>query len=312
MRRIIPSVDIRRLSMLAAAVGFVIVSAAVLGACGPTEEAVEEDTLEIVASISILADITEQVVGERAEVSYLVPIGEEPEEYEPVPSDFRAVSDADIFFVNGYGLEAWLGQLVENICRTRVVAAAEDGPTIALEGTEEPDPHLWLNPEHVRDYYLPAILAALTETDPDGEGYYRENAEQYSQKLTQLHEYISKETQSIPAGRRVIITSENCFKYYAEAYDFTCLGIWEINAPEEGTPQQIARIVDEIRDREVPAVFIESTIDPRYMESISSETGVPIGGILYSDDLGEEGSGAETYIDMMRHNTDVFVKALTD
>lgn len=298
---------------LLAIIMVVLVLSAVTAACAADEDASDGETrLQIVTSISILADLTEQIVGERGKVDFIVPIGEEPEEYEPVPSDFRAVSDADVFFVNGYGVETWLERMIENVSDALVVATAEGGPTIPLAGTDKPDPHLWLNPEHVRDYYIEEITATLIELDPQGKEYYRQRSDQYAEELTKLHHHIKEETGRIPAEHRVIITSENCFKYYAEAYDFDCMGIWEINAPEEGTPQQIARIIEVIRERDVPAVFRESTIDPRYMESISGETGVPIGGIIYSDDLGEEGSAADSYIEMMRHNTDVFVQSLID
>ncbi len=296
------------LMVMIAAVGIF----ALAGCAGVQQVEEESEHLQIVTSISIVADITEQIVGERAQVEYLVPLGEEPEEYEPVPSDFQKVSDADAFFINGYNLEVWLTQITGNVADVPVVAAAEEGPTIPLKDSDAPDPHLWLNAEYVRDYYVEKILSTVVELDPDGEDYYRQRADNYAEELTSLHEYITEEAARIPEQKRVIITSENCFKYYAEAYGFESRGIWEINSPEEGTPQQIARIIELVEEREIPAVFRENTISPQYMESISEETGVAIGGVVYSDDLGAEGSGAETLVKMLKHNTDVFVEALTD
>jgi len=293
-------------------IAMIFFASAITGCETQQQDKQQDSGLQIVASISIIADIAGQIAGQRGEVQYLVPIGEEPEEYEPIPSDIRAANESDVVFVNGYGLEVWLNRLMTNVSDVPVIPTAENGPTISLVGSESPDPHLWLNPEYVRDYYVERIVSTLIELDPDGESYYRERARDYSHKLTDLHEWIKHQTEQIPDEARVIITSENCFKYYAEAYDLDCMGIWEINAPEEGTPQQIARIVQKIEDMTVPAVFLESTVDPRYMESISDETGVPIGGVVYSDDIGEKNSGADSYIKMMQQNTDVFVGALTD
>jgi len=271
----------------------------------------EDPPLEVITSISILADLVENVAGDRVSVDYLVPLGEEPEEYEPTPSDFQKLSEADLFFINGYHLETWLDQVSQNISEGRIVATAEGGPTIPLEGSNIPDPHLWLDPLLVKNYYVEAITEALIELDPEGKEVYQERAEAFKEALVELDAWIETKLSEVEDPHRVVITSENCFKYFGDAYDFYVEGIWEINAPEEGTPQQIAKIIDLVNDKDVPAVFVESTINPQYMEQVSEETGTTIGGQVYSDDLGPEGSGACTYIDMMKTNTRVFADALS-
>ncbi|UMZ74215.1 metal ABC transporter solute-binding protein, Zn/Mn family [Natranaerofaba carboxydovora] len=276
-----------------------------------TEKEEAEGELQIVTSISIIADMTENIVGDRAEVEYIVPIGEEPEEYEPVPSDFQKVSDADVFFVNGYNIETWLEDMVENISDVPIVHVAEDGPTIPLaEGDNIPDPHLWMDVELVQDYYVENILDKVKNLDLDGKDYYFENAEKYLAELEELDEWIKEKVEEVDEENRFIITSENCFKYYGDAYGFETDGIWELNSHEEGTPQQISRIVDIVKDNEVPAVFVETTVNPQYMEMVEDETGVAIAGEVYSDAIGVEGNGADSYIDKMKHNTKTFVEGL--
>ncbi|ACB86353.1 metal ABC transporter solute-binding protein, Zn/Mn family [Natranaerobius thermophilus] len=273
----------------------------------------ETDSIQVVTSISIIADFVEEIAGNKAEVEYIVPLGEEPEEYEPTPSDFQAISDAEIFFLNGYNIETWLEQVTESVTEdVKVVPTAEEGPTLPLEGTDIPDPHLWLDPILVRDYYVEKITSTLIDVDPNNEEYYQDRAEKYQEQLTKLDEQLSQKLDEIPQENRLIINTENCFKYYGETYDLKTDGIWELNAHEEGTPQQIARIVDKVKNHQVPAVFVESTIDPRYMENVAEETDVEIGKPIYTDALGEEGSKAENYLKMMKHNTELFVEKLSE
>jgi iron/zinc/copper transport system substrate-binding protein len=266
--------------------------------------------LQVVTSISILADITRKVVGDRGQVTYIVPIGEAPEHYEPVPSDFQKVSNADILFANGLGLEEWLGRIVSNVTHTEVAYLTEGAPTIPLVGRDGADPHLWFNVKLVTDHYISNILNALIRLDPEGEKVYRRNAELYTARLQELDAWVVDQVQQIAPDRRVIVTTENAFKYFGEAYGFDTAGVWELNSHGEGTPQQISQIVDLVREHRVPGVFIETTVDRRYMEAVAKDTGVPIAGKLYTDALGPEGSSAETYIGMMKYNVHTLLKGL--
>ncbi|MBU9722555.1 metal ABC transporter substrate-binding protein [Bacillus alkalicola] len=274
-----------------------------------TSEVTTEDGLTITTSFSVLADMIENVVGERGSVEYIVPIGEEPHEYEPVPSNFARVSDSDVFYINGLGLEEWLEKIVSNVSDTPIVELSEGVEEIPLVGEDEPDPHGWLSPKN-GEMYVENLLNDLIERDPDGEEIYRENAEAYLADLSELDSWITEQIDSIPEEHKVIIVSENAFKYFGKDYGFQTEGIWEINSHEEGTSQQINRIIDLVSDSGIPAVFVESTVDQRYMEMVAENSGVEIAGEVFTDAIGEEGSGAETYIDMIRHNVEVFVDGL--
>lgn len=271
----------------------------------------DKEDIRVVASISILADIIENLIKGRGKVDYLVPIGDNPEDYELLPSDMQKISNADVFFLNGWALERGIERaLSSNINNKRIVYLTEGITPIPLVGEDAPDPHAWFDVQLLISFYVENILNTIIEIDPEGEEEYRQNAKNYIAKLQELDTWIKKQAETIPGKNRIIVISENALKYYGEAYGFQTEGIWELNAHEEGTPQQISRIVDLVKEKNLPAVFVESTLDKRYMKTISNETGVPAAGIIYTDALGLPGSGAETYIEMMRHNTNTFVKGL--
>ncbi len=291
----------------------VLFGSMLLVACGEQtgENGEEKEGLQVVASFSILGDIVENVAGDRADVDYLVPIGEEPHGYEPVPSDFQKVSDSDVFFVNGLGLEGWLERLAENVGDIHIVPASEGIVVLPIEGQDEDDPHAWLNVKNVIAY-VEMIRDTLSELDPEGANLYAENAEAYIEELEELHTWIETEAGDVPVDDKVIVISENAFKYFGEAYGFKTIGIWELNSHEEGTPGQISRVVDLVQEKELPAIFVETTVDKRFMEAVSRDSGVDIAGEVYTDAVGLEGSGAETYIDMMKHNVTTFVSGLSN
>ncbi|MEB1809291.1 MAG: metal ABC transporter substrate-binding protein [Bacillaceae bacterium] len=289
---------------------FILIFSFFLAACSSNDASTEAgDGLKVTTSFSVLGDIIENIIGDHGSVEYIVPVGEEPHEYEPVPSDFQKVADADVFYVNGLDLEEWLEKIVSNAADTDIVAVSEGVTPIPLVGDDEDDPHAWLSPKNVITY-VENIVNDLIERDPEGESIYRANADAYIGELQELDAWVEEEVAGISEEHRVIIVSENAFKYFGADYGFDTEGVWEINSHEEGTPQQISRLVDLVNDRNVPAVFVESTVDKRYMETISNETGVPIAGEVYTDAIGAAGSGAETYIGMIKHNVSVFVEGL--
>ncbi|ABR47823.1 periplasmic solute binding protein [Alkaliphilus metalliredigens QYMF] len=269
-----------------------------------------EEGLQILTTISIIGDLVENVIGDRGQVEYLVPIGEEPEEYEPIPSDFQKISDTDVVFANGLNLEGWIERVMTNVSGTDLVYVTEGAPTITLIDQDIDDPHLWLNVSYVIDYYLDNILNTVISLDPQGEGTYRENTEQYIKELRELELWIEESVKEIPEENRLIVISENALKYFGEAYGFETEGIWELNSHEEGTPQQISRVIDLVRERNIPSIFVETTVSDRYMQMVSSESRVPIAGSLYTDAIGVKGSPGDTYIKMMRHNVEVLVEGL--
>lgn len=276
----------------------------------------QENGLTIVTTFTILEDLVRNVAGDDADVRNITPAGAEVHEWELVPANFADLEQADVVFYNGLNLEQWVGQITASVRPgVPVVALGERCayPTlpIATGGLAgDPDPHIWMHPEGAAAY-VEAICAALSEVDPSGISSYRERADIYGRELRLLHRQLASMFSEIPPEKRLLITTEAAFTYLASAYGFTHGGIWGTNTEEEGTPEQMIRIVQVIGERRPAAIFWESTGSDRYALSVSEDTGIPVVGPLYVDSVKPDASVA-TYIDMMRANARLIVDTLTE
>lgn len=278
------------------------------------------EKIQVVTTYSIVYDIVKNVGGDLVEIHSLAPIGSNPHEYDPLPEDVKKTTDADAVFYNGLNLEAgnsWFNRLMETADKD-----GEDAPVFLMsKGVEvkylttkgkegEEDPHAWLD---VRNgiKYAENARDGLIKVDPDNADVYKKNTEVYISKLEELHENAEREFNKIPEEKRVLVTSEGAFKYFSEAYGFHAEYIWEINQENQGTPNQITRIVDIINEKGIKGLFLETSIDPRSMEAVSSETDVPILGKVFTDSLGAPGKDGDTYITMMEWNINTIRKGLS-
>lgn len=273
--------------------------------------------LTAVATYSVIGDLVRQVAGDRAEVISLAPPGTDPHTYEPTPDDLRQVARAQLVFYNGFNLELWFDRLVQGSgTRARVVVASQGIEPIVIQDPLSryrgaPDPHAWMDVQLVIEHYVPNIRDALIAADPAGAETYRRNADLYIAELEALDRLIRERSITIPLARRKLVTTENALHYFARRYGYTVVGWVYTLAPESEPPaRRIAELVGKIRRERVPALFVDLTLNPKLMERISQETGVPIKGALYIDSLGRPGSGADTYTGMMRANTELLVKGL--
>ncbi|GGB36020.1 metal ABC transporter substrate-binding protein [Virgibacillus dakarensis] len=280
-----------------------------------------DDKLQVVTTYSVLYDIVKNVAGDLAEVHSLVPIGTDPHSYDPLPDDVQLTTDADIVFYNGFNLEtgnSWFQNMIETAGKSeedatvfRITKGID--PQLLKSGGHkgEPDPHAWLAVENGIKYAENA-RDALIKIDPDNKEKYEQNATKYIKKLEALEKEIEKKVAEIPEEKRVLVTSEGAFKYFSAAYGFHAAYIWEINAENEGTPDQIKSVVDLIKEKDIPGLFVETSVDPRSMETVSNETGVPIVGKIFTDSLGKQGEDGDTYIKMIEWNVDMITKGLTE
>ncbi|MGG1253819.1 metal ABC transporter substrate-binding protein [Brevibacillus agri] len=302
-----------------------LISTVLLAACGaPQNNSAEpgksgDDKLQVVTTYSILYDIVKNVGGDRVEIHSLAPVGSNPHEYDPLPADVQKTTDADAVFYNGLNLEAgnsWFEKLMQTagksgpdapVFRLSEGVAAKHLTTKGKESEE--DPHAWLD---VRNgiKYAENARDALIKIDPAHKETYEKNATAYIEKLRALHDEAVKQYGQIPREQRVLVTSEGAFKYFCEAYDFDAAYIWEINSENQGTPEQVSQVVDLIREKKIPALFVETSIDPRSMEMVSRETGVPIVGKVFTDSLGKPGEDGDTYIKMMEWNIKTIYEGL--
>jgi zinc/manganese transport system substrate-binding protein len=289
---------------------------ALLGLGGP---AVAQDRIKVVASFSILADLVSNVGGDRIEVAVLVGRNGDSHVFEPTPADSRRVAEARLVFVNGLGFEGWLDRLAQaSGSKAPVVVAsagvrprAGEADETRLDRRAGVDPHAWQSIANVKRY-VANIRDALIKVDPAGNGNYAANAGAYLAKLGALDQEVRSTLAGIPADRRRVITSHDAFGYFADAYAIEFLAPEGLSTDAEPSARAVARIIRRIRSERIPALFLENVVDPRLLQQIARETGVRIGGTLYSDALTGPDGPAPSYIDMMRHNAGALAAALAD
>ena len=226
----------------------------------------QDKKLKVVATNSIIADITKNIAGDKIDLHSIVPVGQDPHEYEPLPDDIKKTTQADLIFYNGINLEtggnAWFTKLVENAKRVEnkdYFAVSEGVKVIHLEGegeTGKEDPHAWLNLEN-GVIYAKNIAKHLIEKDPSNKDFYQKNLDDYVAKLEALDKEAKTKFDAIPEEKKMIVTSEGCFKYFSKAYNVPSAYIWEINTEEEGTPDQIRDLVKKLKGSKVSALFVE-------------------------------------------------------
>ena len=284
-----------------------------LTACGTQgQEDQDPDKLHVVATFSVVHDIAAQVGGEAVDLHSIVPLGTDPHEYTPLPEDIQQATDADLLLWNGLNMETgdgWFESLTEvagkEIDSPQVVEVStgvEPQYLTSSDGQEsEINPHAFLSPL-VGMVYTENIRDALIEVDPDHEETYTSNADTYLDTLDEIDQTYTELVEQIPPENRTLVTSEHAYQYMVDSYGLEAGYIWAIDTDEQGTPGQINDLVELVQEREVPALFVESNVDRRPMETVSTETGVDIVDTLFSDELGDPSGDGATYADMLTNN----------
>ncbi|WP_375712483.1 metal ABC transporter substrate-binding lipoprotein [Liquorilactobacillus uvarum] len=285
-----------------------------------SKTASDTGTLKVVATNSIIADITKNIGKDRITLHSIVPVGKNPHEYEPLPKDIKKTAEADVIFYNGLNLEtggnAWFEKLVKNTEKKagKDYFAVSDGvKTIYLNGQSKKgkeDPHAWLDLKN-GIIYAKNIEKQLSAKDPKNKSFYRRNRRAYVKKLNVLHSKAKREFENIPADKKIIVTSEGCFKYFSRAYNIPSIYIWEINTEQEGTPRQLRKLIYRLKGSSIPALFVESSVDPRSMKTVSKDTGIPIYSELFTDSVAEKGQAGDSYYAMMKWNLDKIIAGLS-
>nr|WP_320192559.1 zinc ABC transporter substrate-binding protein [uncultured Desulfobacter sp.] len=276
----------------------------------------------IVSSTTQIADFSRQVVGDHAVVRSILAPGADPHTYNVTPDDVQIVLDADLCIENGLHLEGknWMATLAKDAQKPLITAT--DGIqvlSISEGGQAIPDPHSWFSLRNAA-VYVNNITKAVISIDPEHKAQYQARAKLFLQQLRVLDAWIREQLNTIPPQRRILVTTHDAFNYFCREYklnennDFLSIAPvgWSTGA-EVGagiTPERRRNVVDSIKNSGAPAIFVETTINPKQIREIAKETGVKIGGELYSDSMGPEGSAGETYIGMMRENTLLIINAL--
>ena len=270
--------------------------------------------VNIVATTTQVADFARVVGGDDVSVTDLVKPGVDPHEYEPAPQDVQRLAQADLIAINGVGLETFLGKLLEQSGGNKPVAVLSRGVKIRKgsgENEKGGDPHIWLNPLNAT-IMVDNLADALGKVDPARAATYRANADAYKQQLDALDKSIQEQINTIPRDRRKIVTTHDAFGYYIDRYGLTFVGsvIPSLETNAQPSAQQVAEMVKKIKQQNVPAIFTESSLNPKLEEQIAQDAGVKVVASLYVDSLGPPGSPAATYLGMMQANTTAIVDGL--
>lgn len=271
-----------------------------------------QDKKQVVATASIFADMAEVIAGELVDVKLIVPIGGDPHIYEPTPRDAQLVAGADLIIKNGLTFEGWLSELIDNSGTKAQVKLITEGvkviESLAYKGSS--DPHAWMDASNGM-IYIKNIKDALVELDPDNSDIYEFNYKAYHQQLEDLDKSIEGQINTIPKEKRILVTSHDAFQYYGRRYGVRLESILGTSTDADVQVSDINRLNKVIKSSGIPAVFIESTVNPKLLKQLATDNHIKIGGSLYSDSIGDKDSPAPTYYDMLKYNTTTIVNALT-
>ena len=272
----------------------------------------DESAKKVLTTFTVIADMASNISCGLLDVQSITKPGVEIHHYEPTPKDIVKAQEADLVLYNGLNLELWF---------TRFMGAVADVPDVILtdgiepmdiaEGAyvDQPNPHAWMSPRNAL-IYVTNIRDAFIMLDPENEEAYRANAESYSQQIIQISDFLQENLEEIPYEQRYLVSCEGAFSYIIRDYNMQELYMWPINADQQGSPRQVAKVIDDVQEYNIPVVFCESTVNPAPMEEVARQTGANYGGYLYVDSLTEADGEAPTYLDLLKYDATTLVNGL--
>ncbi len=269
-----------------------------------------EAKFKVVTTFTVIQDIAQNVAGDAATVESITKPGAEIHEYEPTPKDIVKAQSADLILWNGLNLERWFERFFQNIKDKPAVVVTEGVTPLSIyEGPykDAPNPHAWMSPSNAL-IYVENIKNALVKYDPQNADTYQKNAAAYAEKIKQLDKPLREKLSKIPADQRWLVTSEGAFSYLAKDYDLKEGYLWPINAEQQGTPQQVRKLIDLVKKNHIPVVFSESTVSAKPAQQVAKESGAKYGGVLYVDSLSAADGPVPTYIDLLNVTVSTIVK----
>jgi manganese/iron transport system substrate-binding protein len=281
----------------------------VLGWAGSAEASQKKK--RVVTTFTIIADMAQNVAGEYATVESITKPGAEIHGYEPTPMDIVKTQKADLILWNGLNLERWFEKFFGNVKGVPSAVLTEGIEPIGIEEgpyTGKPNPHAWMSLKNAV-IYVENIKKALVKIDPANEAGYAANAAAYAAKFKAIEDGVRTRLEGLPADKRWLVTSEGAFPYLARNFGMKELFLWAVNADQQGTPQQVQKVIDGVRANKIPVVFSESTVSDKPIKQVSKETGARYGGVLYVDSLTDAKGPAPTYLKLLEYNAETIVKA---
>ncbi|KYN63093.1 iron ABC transporter substrate-binding protein [Pantoea agglomerans] len=270
------------------------------------------EKFKVVTTFTVIADMVKNVAGDTAEVTSITKPGAEIHEYQPTPGDIKRAQGARLIMANGLNLERWFERFYQHLDGVpEVIVSAGVKPIGIGEGpyNGKPNPHAWMSPDNAL-IYVDNIRDALVKYDPTHAETYRQNAAAYKQKITAALDPLRQQIADIPEDKRWMVTSEGAFSYLARDLGMKELYLWPVNADQQGTPQQVRKVIDQVKKNAIPAVFSESTVSDKPARQVARETGAHYGGVLYVDSLSNAQGPVPTYLDLLRVTTETLAQGI--
>ena len=268
----------------------------------------------VLTTFTVLADMAQNVAGDKAIVESITKLGAEIHGYEPTPSDLQRGQGVDLILDNGLNLERWAERFYNSIPKVKRLTLSEGIQPINI--TEDayqgkPNPHAWMSPKNAL-IYVENIRKALGEIDPTNATVYDANAKIYSQKIQAIDAKLKQAIAAIPPDKRYIVSCEGAFAYFARDYGLKEVYIWSVNAEQQATPKQVQRVIETVRSQRIPAVFCESTVSNQAQLQVVKETGAKYGGVFYVDSLSPPDGETPTYLKLLEYNANTLIKGLQE
>ncbi|WP_090207505.1 metal ABC transporter substrate-binding protein [Yoonia litorea] len=273
-----------------------------------------EDRFKAVTTFTVIADMAQNVAGDAAIVESITKPGAEIHGYQPTPRDIIRAQDADLILWNGLNLELWFEQFFANLDDVPSAILTEGITPMSISSGSydgKPNPHAWMSLESAL-IYVDNIRDAFIEHDPDNAETYAANAESYKAEITAAIAPLREQVLAVPEDQRWLVSCEGAFSYLARDFQMKELYLWPINADAQGTPQQVRRVIDTVRENNIPAVFCESTVSQAPAEQVARETDAEYKGVLYVDSLTETDGPVPTYLDLLRVTSETIAAGLTE
>ena len=266
----------------------------------------------VVTTFTIIAEMAQNVAGDKATVTSITKPGAEIHGYEPTPGDIVKAQKADLILWNGLNLERWFEKFFRNIRNVPSAVLTEGIEPIGIEEGPylgKPNPHAWMSLQNAV-IYVENIRKALVKLDPANEAAYTANATAYLAQFKAIEDRVAAKIQRVPEAQRWLVTSEGAFPYLARSLGLKQHFLWAVNADQQGTPQQVQKVIDSVRTNKIPVVFSESTVSDKPARQIAAETGARYGGVLYVDSLSDAKGPVPTYLRLLEHDVETIVKGL--
>ncbi len=271
-----------------------------------------DDQKVVLTTFTILADMAQNVAGDKLQVESITRLGAEIHGYEPIPSDLVKAQDADLILYNGMNLERWFEQFLGNVQDVpSVILTAGIDPIAISEGpyANKPNPHAWMSPQNAL-IYVENIRQAFVEHDPENEATYNANAAAYSEKLKAIDAQLQANLAQVPVEQRYLVSCEGAFSYLARDYGLQEVYLWPINAEQQSTPKQIQEVIEDVKANDIATVFCESTVSDEGQQEVARATGAKFGGNLYVDSLSTADGPVPTFLDLLEYDAQVISKGL--